>query len=42
MGTSANVVAWTHQMTVSSLSGWTSRTQSVKAHASSGRPLCSP
>ena len=42
MGTSASVVACRHQMTAGGLSGWLSRTQSVTAQASSGRPLWKP
>ena len=42
MGTSASVVACRHQMTAGGSSGWVSRTQSVTAQASSGRPLCKP
>ena len=39
IGTSTSVVDCMHQMTVGGSSGWLSITQSVTAHASSGRPL---
>ena len=42
MGVSMRLVACMHQMTAGGLVGLVSRTQSVTAHASSGRPLWKP